>query len=103
MRPDRLKNMRVKNGYTQEAFAEILGTDKKAISRWESGTFTPNADTLVRIAQTLDVSTDFLLGLSDDPMPHMRIDNMSDDERRVVAAMRQGDKLQAIKVLVNDS
>lgn len=102
MRPDRLKATRVKSGHTQESLAEILGTDKRAISRWESGTFTPNADTLIQIAKALDVSADYLLGLSDDPTPHMRIDNMTEDERRVVAAMRRGDKLQAIRVLIND-
>jgi transcriptional regulator with XRE-family HTH domain len=102
MRPDRLKAVRVKAGYTQESLAELLETDKKAVSRWESGVFTPNTATLYRIAKTLDVSADYLLGLSDDPTPNMRIDNMTDDERRVVAAMRRGDKLQAIRVIAND-
>jgi transcriptional regulator with XRE-family HTH domain len=102
MRTDRLKATRVRSGYTQETLAELLETDKKAISRWESGTFTPNTETLIRLAKVLDVSADYLLGLSDDPMPHLRIDNMSEDERRVVAAMRQGDKLEAIRVLVKD-
>lgn len=102
MRTDRLKAVRVKSGHTQESLAEQLETDKRAISRWESGTFTPNTETLIRLAKVLDVSADYLLGLSDDPMPHMRIDNMTEDERRVVAAMRRGEKLEAIKVLVND-
>src|SRR5574338_76877 len=102
MRADRLKAIRVKRGYTQESLAEELNTDKRQVTRWESGTFTPNSETLFRIAKTLNVSADFLLGLSDDPMPHLRVDNMTEDERRVVAAMRRGEKLEAIKVLVND-
>jgi transcriptional regulator with XRE-family HTH domain len=102
MRTDRLKATRVKAGHTQESLAELLETDKRAISRWESGTFTPNTETLVRLAKILGVSADYLLGLSDDPLPHMRIDNMTEDERRVVAAMRHGDKLEAIRVIAND-
>lgn len=102
MRADRLKATRVRSGYTQEALAQEIGTDKKQISRWEGGIFTPNTETLIKIAQILNISTDYLLGLSDDPMPNMRIDNMSDDERRVVAAMRRGEKLEAIRVIAND-
>lgn len=102
MRADRLKTIRVRNGYTQETLAEEIGTDKKQVSRWEGGVFTPNTETLIKIAQVLNVSADYLLGLSDDPMPQLRIDNMTEEERRVVAAMRRGEKLEAIRVIAND-
>lgn len=102
MRTDRLKAVRVRVGYTQETLAEILETDKKAISRWESGVYTPNTETLIRLAKALSVSADYLLGLSDDPTPQLRIDNMTEDERRVVSAMRRGEKLEAIRVIAND-
>lgn len=102
MRADRLQAIRVKRGYTQETLAAELSTDKRQITRWENGESVPGGETLIRLSKVLDVSTDYLLGLSDDPMPHMRIDNMTEDERRVVAAMRRGEKLEAIRVIAND-
>jgi transcriptional regulator with XRE-family HTH domain len=102
MRPERLQAIRVKNGFTQETLAAELKTDKRQVTRWENGESVPGGEKLAELAKVLQVSTDYLLGLSDDPMPHMRIDNMSDDERRVVAAMRRGEKLEAIRVIASD-
>ncbi len=53
------------------------------------------------IARALNVSADYLLGISDDATPYLRIDNMSDDERAVVAAMRKGDDKTIMKILAN--
>jgi len=102
MRIERLKAARVKSGHTQESLAELLETDKRAISRWESGTFTPNTETLIRIAQILNVSSDYLLGLSDDPTPHMRVDNLTDEEREVLIAIRRGERMKAIRIIADE-
>lgn len=102
MRTDRLQAIRVKRGYTQESLAAELKTDKRQITRWENGESIPGGEKIAELSSVLRVSADFLLGLSDDPMPQMRIDNMTDDERRVVAAMRRGEKLEAIRVIAND-
>jgi transcriptional regulator with XRE-family HTH domain len=102
MRGDRLKELRERAGYTQGELAEILNMGSKQIWRYENGATEPDGLTIVTIAKTLNVSTDYLLGLSDDPMPQMRIDNMTEDERRVLSAMRRGQKLEAIRVIAND-
>lgn len=101
MRKDRLRERRLGSDLTQEQLAQKIGTDVKQISRWESGKFAPNLETLVLIARALNVSADYLLGISDDPSPHMRIDNMSDEERAVVAAMRRGDDKAVMKIIAN--
>lgn len=101
MRSDRLKNYRIKRNFTQEGLAFELGTDKKAVSRWESGQFSPNAETLVELSRILSVSVDYLLGLSENPTPQTRIDNLSDDEYEVINAMRQGQSIQAIRIIAN--
>lgn len=102
MRGARLRELREKAGYTQAELAEILKMGSKQIWRYENGETEPDGQTIVTIAQALNVSADYLLGLSDDPTPHLRIDNMTEDERRVVAAMRRGEKLEAIRVIAND-
>jgi transcriptional regulator with XRE-family HTH domain len=101
MRSDRLKNYRVKRNYTQEALALELGTDKKAVSRWESGQFSPNAETLTELSRILSVSVDYLLGLSDSPTPQMRVDNLTEEELEVINAMRQGERMEAIKIIAS--
>jgi transcriptional regulator with XRE-family HTH domain len=101
MRKDRLRAVRLNNDLTQEELAVKIGTDIKQISRWESGKFSPNLETLVEIARALNVSADYLLGISDDPAPHERIDNLSDEERAVVSAMRRKDDKAVMKILAN--
>jgi len=101
MRKDRLQEVRVRRGYTQETFATELGIEKKQVSRWETGSTIPGSDKLAQIAKVLRVSTDYLLGLTDDPSPHMRVDNLTDEERSVLAAMRRGDDKTAMKIIAN--
>lgn len=47
---------------SQNEFAEKLSVTRQAVSRWENGDTVPNVDTLKLIAETFDVSVDFLLG-----------------------------------------
>lgn len=102
MRRDRLRDYRKKKGLTQIEMSEMLGLGSKEIWRYENTETQPSADTLASIAQLLEVSTDFLMGLSDDPIPDIQEDDLSLRERRVIAALRQGDKMEAIKVIVGD-
>lgn len=101
MRKDRLKAYRVKRDYTQESLALELGTDKKAVSRWESGQYSPNLETLIELARILNVSADYLLGLSDNPAPQTRVDNLSEEELEVINAMRNGNDKEAIKIIAS--
>lgn len=43
--------------------------DQKAVSAVERGRYSLRLDGLVKAAEELDVSTDWLLGLTDDPTP----------------------------------
>lgn len=101
MRKERFKAYRLKRDYTQESLAFELQTDKRQITRWENGESDPSADKLVDIARVLTVSVDYLLGVSDNPSPHFRPDSMSEDEIEVVAAMRRGEPMQAIKIIAS--
>ena len=46
---------------TQEQLAERLGVTRQAVSRWESDAAYPETDNIVRTAQILEVSCDYLL------------------------------------------
>jgi transcriptional regulator with XRE-family HTH domain len=100
---DRLKEARVNSGHTQQSLGELLNVDAKQIWRWENGKNTPDADTTAQISQALQVSADYLLGLTDDPTPVAMVGiSLSSHERAVLTAWRKGNKLEAISVIVND-
>ena len=56
-----IKNLRTEKGLTQQELAEKLNCTNKAISRWETGSGSPDIDFLVPLAEILDVSVNELL------------------------------------------
>ena len=62
---ERLKYLRQEQNLTQEQLAEKTGLTKSAISAWERGFRTPNAEAVVILARYFHVTTDYLLGESD--------------------------------------
>lgn len=61
---ENLAKVRKERGLTQEALSVKLNVVRQTISKWEKGTAVPDADTLCRIADALDVSVSTLLGYS---------------------------------------
>lgn len=59
---ERLKNLRKQAHLTQVDVAEKLGISQPAYASWERGAKKPTQDNLVKIAQVLNVSVDYLLG-----------------------------------------
>lgn len=74
MRTDRLKLAREQAGHTQESLAQLMNKQIKQIWRWESGTVTPSADALAELCKALNVSADYLLGISDEPSISVSLD-----------------------------
>ena len=61
----RLRSRRMKCGYTQQRMADSLVISLNAYQKYEQGERFPPADTLVRIADILECSIDYLLGRDD--------------------------------------
>lgn len=101
MRGDRLKELRTQAGHSQESLAELLGIGNRQIWRYENGQTEPDGEIIARIAQELNVSSDYLLGLTDDATPY-NLRDLSLKERSVVAAMRRGDLTAVLKAIVSD-
>ena len=57
-----IKTFRKNKGFTQEELAGMLGVTPQAVSRWESEAGLPDVSMIVPIAQTLNITTDALLG-----------------------------------------
>ena len=60
---ENIRRARLLRGLTQAALAEKLDVSDRAVNRWETGAACPDIALLPRLALTLDVSTDALLGL----------------------------------------
>lgn len=62
----RIKELRTAHGLTQVEFAQKLSVSKQAVSNWENNNIQPSIDMLVKIADYFGVTTDYLLGRSND-------------------------------------
>lgn len=60
---NKLKTLRIRDGYTQAQLAERLGLTKSVISAYETGLRMPSYDVLITIARIFKVTTNYLLGL----------------------------------------
>ncbi len=58
---NKLAEARKRQNLTQEQLAERLGVTRQAVSRWESDAAYPETDKIIRMAQILGVSCDYLL------------------------------------------
>ena len=63
----RLKELRKKLNLTQKQVAEGMGVLEQAYQRYEYGKKEPSISKLEKLCRCLDVSSDYLLGLSDEP------------------------------------
>lgn len=68
---ERVKQLRAEHSWSQGDLATKIGADAAQISRYENGHITPSVDALIRLAETFDVSCDYLL-LDDAPRRHFR-------------------------------
>lgn len=69
--PDRLRYAREElRKYSQSELAERADLQPSAVSHFETGRRSPSFDNLRRLADALDVTTDYLLGRVDEPKGH---------------------------------
>ncbi len=63
---ERLKLARNKQGFTQQYMADNLNFALRTYQTYEGGTREPSINTLIKLSKLLNVSTDYLLGLTDE-------------------------------------
>ena len=72
----KIKELRRRDGRTQEALAEALGVTNQAVSRWESGGSYPDMEIVPAIANYFHVSIDELFGYNNERSK--KIDELAD-------------------------
>lgn len=58
---DKIKDLRISYSLNQVELAKNLHVNKQTISNWENNNIPPSVDTLIRIADYFNVTTDYLL------------------------------------------
>jgi transcriptional regulator with XRE-family HTH domain len=65
---DRLRQLREEKGWSQGQLTTYSGVSKGQVSKIEKGDRKyPSAPVIMKLAKALDTTTDYLLGLTDDP------------------------------------
>lgn len=62
---NRLKELRTEKKLTQDKLAEETGLSQAALTNWENGKRVPGATAVITLANYFGVTTDYLLGVSD--------------------------------------
>lgn len=105
----RIKQLREKRGLIQEGLAAELGITQQLLSRYERDITSIKVDILKKIAGYFNVTTDYLLGVSDvkrDLQGQMRMNEILDEYYDFVEVYRELDQydkelmwsvLQAVK------
>lgn len=83
---ERIKKCRLEHGMTQEELAGKLGIGRSSMATYERGAEAPPYGRLIRIANELGVSTDYLLGYD--------MDNQLD-----LSGIDEGNKENVIKLV----
>jgi transcriptional regulator with XRE-family HTH domain len=86
---DRLRDTRESKGFSQRELARLCGLGENQVHRYETGKSDPSATHLRLIADKLGVSTDYLLGLSNEPHGRLVHSDLDNNELEVVETYRR--------------
>jgi transcriptional regulator with XRE-family HTH domain len=84
----RLKQVREKAGFSQQQLSLECGFSPNQINRYENGINDATSENLRIIAEKLSVSSDYLLGLTDDQKGIAAPGDMKSDERELLDIYR---------------
>ena len=96
---ERIKRLRMERGWSQTQLARKLDVHPKQVSGWERGAHTPTTDALIRVAEALGVSLDYLAFENREATRHAdiadlellekleAIDKLSDEDKQTVKAI----------------
>lgn len=97
----RLKQIRTGKGLSKSDLASLVGVHYSQIGRYEEKGATPSADIMAKIANALEVSSDFLMsGSSDELADSSLTDKELLNQFKAIEKMQEQDK-SVIKILID--
>lgn len=89
---DLVKNLADKNNVQISKMLKDLNLAEGSFNNWKNRNTVPSGTIIAKIAQYFNVSTDYLLGLTDDASPVKQMpDTLSGSEREMLSGYRQLD------------
>lgn len=78
---EQLQKLRKSRNLTQEEISDIIGVKLSTYQKYERDVISPPYDTLIKIAKYYNVSTDYLLGLQEQPNPLAMLNIRINDDK----------------------
>lgn len=70
MKYKRIRDLREDKDLTQQEIADMLFINRRTYAAYENGVNSMTPETLIKIAKIYNVSVDYLLNLTDNPIPN---------------------------------
>lgn len=83
---NRIKELRLLNGWRQEDLAQKLNTKRQTVARYETGERGLDVDTILRLCDIFECSADYLLGRG--PIGDIKL---TPEEENIILALRRAD------------
>ena len=94
--------LRVRRGLSQYQLGALVGVSDKAVSKWENGVSKPRMNTIVKLAEVLDIGTDELLACKYDTFNHKRKDLFAMDEKIISKAELKMKEMYGVVLLYTE-
>ena len=98
---ENLRRIRFERHMTQEEFAQLLGTTKQNISRYESGAVSPKITTAQIIADKLGISLSELNGSQDVNAQQAREELADDPDRKALLNLARYGSAQDVRAVAS--
>ena len=82
---DTIKQLRENAGFSQSVLAKKLNVTRSAVNAWEMGLSVPTTQYVVDMARLFRVSTDYLLGLSNETT--LVLDGLEEQEKKILYSL----------------
>ena len=76
--PTTLRALMEENKTKQDDLAEVCGVKRQSVAQWKDGNTRPDIESLKKIAEHYNVSSDYLLGMTDVRKPSLELQAISD-------------------------
>jgi transcriptional regulator with XRE-family HTH domain len=87
---DRLQQLRKEKDISRNELADKIGVHVNIVGRYERGEAKPSLDIVIKLAQTLDVSIDYLVGIKSDEVDNkvleqvLTIQRLPEEEQKYI-------------------
>lgn len=86
---DKLKELRTRKGLSQKALSELLFVSQQTIGKWETNKATPNPETISKIADIFETTSDYLLDRKTKPQIENITDLTNRDKREIADVIEE--------------